>query len=63
MVESWKAEGEAKAIITFLNAQFKKVPKEITDRVTATTDLIVLESLTDLVATCGSLDEFRKAWK
>ena len=61
--EEGLAEGEARAIITVLIARFKKVPKEIADQTMATTDLVVLESLTSLAATCESLEEFQKALK
>lgn len=58
-----EAKGKAEGIITVLQARFKQVPKEIADRVMATTDLVALESLTITAATCENLDEFQKALK
>jgi len=57
------AEGEARAIITFLQVRFGKVPKSTSDAVHAVTAPKPLEKLTKLVAKSESLDDFNKALK
>lgn len=58
MVEG-EAKGEAKAIVTVLKARFGSVPQETVERISAYTDLVVLNSLTSLAATCETLAEFQ----
>jgi hypothetical protein len=55
-----EVKGEVKAIRRFLKARFGNVPQEIDDAVAAYSDSVALDSLTELAATCRSLDEFKE---
>jgi hypothetical protein len=55
--------GKAEALLTFLQARFGKVPQGIVKTVNSYSDLIALESLTVLAATCDSLNEFKEGLK
>lgn len=56
-----EARGKAEAVVTFLKARFGELPMKTSDRVLKISDLVVLDSLTQLAATCDSLDTFAKA--
>jgi hypothetical protein len=58
-----EARGEAKAVLTFLRARFKRVPKDVEKTILAMTDSIALESWAAHAATCSSMDEFAAALK
>jgi flagellar biosynthesis/type III secretory pathway protein FliH len=58
-----KARGKAEALLTVLQARFGKVPQSIVKAVNSYSDLIALESLTVLAATCNSLNEFKEGLK
>jgi hypothetical protein len=55
--------GKAEALLTVLQARFGKVPQGIVKTVNSYSDLIALESLTVLAATCDSLNEFKEGLK
>jgi len=55
--------GEVKVISAILQKRFNKVPQNITDSLGQRTDVVALESLVVLAATCKSLDEFAEALK
>jgi hypothetical protein len=55
-----EVRGKAKAVLTVLEARFKKVPKDVEKSVFAISDSIALESWAAQAATCQSLDEFAK---
>jgi len=62
-----KAEGEARgkteAVLTFLRARFKRVPKGIEKTIRSVSDPSALDSWIAQAATCQSLDEFAEAVK
>ncbi|MDL2322223.1 hypothetical protein LJC47_07775 [Desulfosarcina sp. OttesenSCG-928-B08] len=59
-VAELEARGEAKGVLTFLEARFGSVPQAVKSAVTACTDLAKLDALIRLAATCGSIDEFKQ---
>lgn len=56
-----KAEGKAEAVLTFLQARFKKVPTSIEKMIRKVSDPVALDSWIANAATCSSLNEFKKA--
>jgi predicted transposase/invertase (TIGR01784 family) len=62
-VEAGEIRGEVKAILALLRSRFTEIPQSIIDSLGQRTDLVALESLVVLAATCASLDEFTEALK
>jgi hypothetical protein len=58
-----KAEGKIEAVLKFLRARFKKIPKSVENSIRQMTDPIALDSWAEHAATCQSMDEFAKALK
>ena len=58
-----KSEGKAEAVLTFLRARFKRVPKGIEKTIRSVSDPSALDSWIAQAATCQSLDEFAEAVK
>jgi hypothetical protein len=56
-----KAEGMAKAIVSFLENRFGQVPASLVTSLSNTTDFERLESLLIKAARCASLEEFEAA--
>jgi predicted transposase/invertase (TIGR01784 family) len=55
-----KKEGKIQAVLKVLKVRFKKVPASISQSVNLYTDLIALESLLELAASCETLAEFER---
>ena len=58
-----KVEGVINKILRLLQLRFNQVSDEIANELNSRTDLVALDSLFDLAATCTSLDEFTAGLK
>ena len=63
MLDDYKVEGKAEAVVTVLNARFGDVPQDVMDAVTKVKGERKVDKLVTLAATCRTIEEFAEALK